>query len=70
MQQVSRDLANANFDPLPDANPEDQEAHAAGETCARCHQEIKAAEDVRRNASREWIHENCPRAPSQPAEPS
>ena len=70
MQQVSRELAEANFDPLPGANPEDQEAHAAGETCARCHQEIKPDADVRRNAKHEWVHESRPQAANQPEGPS
>ena len=59
LQQVSSELAEADFAPLPGANVEDHEAHAAGETCARCHQEIKLGEDVRRNAEHAWVHESC-----------
>jgi hypothetical protein len=60
LQQVSYALAEADFAALPDANVEDHEAHAAGETCARCYQEIKSGEDVRRNAKHAWLHESCP----------
>jgi hypothetical protein len=66
IQAVSRELADANFDPLQDENPEDHELHAAGKVCAKCQQEIKAGDDVRRNAEHEWVHESCPLAAAQP----
>jgi hypothetical protein len=66
IQRVAEELAEVNWDPLPDEHGEDHELHAAGQTCMRCHNEIKPDEDVRRNAKHEWVHENCPPAASQP----
>jgi len=39
---------------------DDNEAHAAGETCARCGAVITAGQDVRRRADGEWVHDLCP----------
>ena len=54
-------------------DPESNEAHAAGQVCARCGEVITAAQDVRRRADGRWQHEVCPRdhggseaEPSQP----
>lgn len=66
LDQMTREVASMNVDPLPDENPEDHEAHAAGQVCARCHEQIKTGEDVRRNASHEWVHESCPPVASTP----
>lgn len=39
---------------------DDNEAHAPGETCARCGNEIQPGEEVRRRADGTWVHEECP----------
>ncbi len=39
---------------------EDNEAHAPGQTCTRCGNEIRPGEDVRRRADGKWAHEVCP----------
>ena len=39
---------------------EDNELHAPGEVCARCHQSIAAGQDVRRQVDGSWVHEVCP----------
>jgi hypothetical protein len=39
---------------------ESNEAHAAGQVCARCGEVITAAQDVRRRADGQWQHEVCP----------
>jgi hypothetical protein len=41
---------------------DDNEAHAPGETCARCGNLIQPDEDVRRRADGRWVHETCPTA--------
>lgn len=41
-------------------DPESNELHAAGRTCARCGQTISADQDVRRTASGAYQHEICP----------
>jgi hypothetical protein len=41
-------------------NPEDNEAHAAGQVCARCGAVITAGQDVRLRADGRWVHEVCP----------
>jgi hypothetical protein len=41
-------------------NPEDNEAHAAGQVCARCGAVITASQDVRLGADDRWVHEVCP----------
>jgi len=38
----------------------DNEAHAAGQVCARCGAVITPSQDVRRRADGRWIHEVCP----------
>jgi hypothetical protein len=40
-------------------NPEDNEAHAPGQVCARCGQVITAGQDARLGANG-WVHEVCP----------
>jgi hypothetical protein len=43
------------------AEPSDEnEAHAPGESCARCGNVIRPDEDVRRRADGRWVHETCP----------
>ena len=39
---------------------EDNEAHAAGQICARCGAVVTASQDVRRRADGRWVHEVCP----------
>jgi len=41
-------------------NPEDNEAHGAGQVCARCGQVITAAQYARLGAHDRWVHEVCP----------
>jgi hypothetical protein len=41
-------------------DPEDNEAHAPGQICARCGQVITAGQDVRRQPDGRWVHEVCP----------
>jgi hypothetical protein len=41
-------------------NPEDNEAHAPGQVCARCGAVIIAGQDVRLQADGRWVHEVCP----------
>ena len=41
-------------------DPESNEAHAPGSVCPRCGVAIGAAEDVRRRADGQWVHEVCP----------
>jgi len=41
-------------------NPEDNEAHAPGQVCARCWAIITAGQDVRLQADGRWVHEVCP----------
>ena len=41
-------------------NPEDNEAHAPGQVCARCGAVIIAGQDVRLRADGRWVHEVCP----------
>jgi hypothetical protein len=43
-----------------DLNPEDNEAHAPGQVCARCGAVITAGQDVRLQADDRWVHEVCP----------
>ena len=40
-------------------NPEDNEAHAPGQVCARCGKVITAGQDARLGANG-WVHEVCP----------
>lgn len=39
---------------------EDNEAHAAGQVCARCGVVVTVSQDVRRRADGRWVHEVCP----------
>ena len=41
-------------------NPEDNEAHAIGQVCARCGAVITAGQDVRLRGDGRWVHEVCP----------
>lgn len=41
-------------------NPEDNEAHAAGQVCGRCGAVITARQDARLRADGRWVHEVCP----------
>ena len=41
-------------------DPEDNEAHATGQVCARCKTVITASQDVRRLPDGQWVHEVCP----------
>jgi hypothetical protein len=55
-------------------DPEDNEAHAPGQVCARCGAVITAGQDVRLRADGRWVHEVCPldlgEPPAQSAGPS
>jgi hypothetical protein len=39
---------------------DDNEAHAAGNVCARCGAVITPGQDARHRADRQWVHEICP----------
>jgi len=41
-------------------DPEDNEARAPGQVCARCGAVITADQDVRLRADGRWVHEVCP----------
>jgi hypothetical protein len=41
-------------------DPEDNEAHAPGQVCARCGAVITAGQDARLRADGRWVHEVCP----------
>jgi hypothetical protein len=47
---------------------EDNEAHAPGETCARCGRLILPGDEVRRRADGRWAHELCPSAAAASSE--
>ena len=51
-------------------NPEDNEAHAPGQVCARCGAVIIAGQDVRLQADGRWVHEVCPVDPGELPEES
>jgi hypothetical protein len=51
-------------------NPEDNEAHAPGQVCARCGAVITASQDVRLQADGRWVHEVCPVDPGELPEES
>jgi hypothetical protein len=40
--------------------PDDNEAHAPGQVCARCKTVITTSQDARRLPGGQWIHEVCP----------
>lgn len=46
-------------------DPEDNEAHAPGQVCARCGAVITATQDVRLRADGRWVHEVCPLDPGE-----
>ena len=39
---------------------DDNEAHGAGQVCARCGAVITPDQDARLRADRQWVHESCP----------
>lgn len=41
-------------------DPEDNEARAPGQVCARCGAGITASQDARRRSDGRWVHEVCP----------
>ena len=41
-------------------DPDDNEAHAAGQVCGRCGTVILARQDVRLREDGRWVHEECP----------
>jgi hypothetical protein len=41
-------------------DPEDNEARAPGQSCARCGAVITAGQDARLRADGRWVHEVCP----------
>jgi methionyl-tRNA synthetase len=45
-------------------DPEDNELHAPGQVCERCHTVISAMQEVRRLPDGHWVHEVCPVHPS------
>jgi hypothetical protein len=55
-------------------NPEENEARAPGQLCARCGAVITAGQDARLRADGRWVHEVCPpdpgTAPTQSTGPS
>jgi hypothetical protein len=55
-------------------DPEDNEARAPGQVCARCGEVITAGQDARLRADGRWVHEVCPpdlgEAPAQSTGPS
>jgi hypothetical protein len=62
---IAEDLGKARPEKHPHEDNEagdydDNELHAAGQTCARCGQVIEAGQDVRRRVDGQWVHEVCP----------
>jgi hypothetical protein len=49
-------------------DPEDNEARAPGQVCARCGQVITAGQDVRLRGDGKWVHEVCPGLGGAPAQ--
>lgn len=47
-------------------DPDDNEAHAPGQVCARCGTVITAGQDARLRPDGRWIHEVCPVLPDGP----
>ena len=41
-------------------DPEDNEARAPGQVCARCGKVMTAGQDARLRADGRWVHEECP----------
>lgn len=52
-----RDREDRELDYL---DPEDNEARAPGQVCARCGAVITAAQDARLRGDGRWVHEVCP----------
>jgi hypothetical protein len=46
-------------------DPEDNEARAPGQICARCGKVITAVQDARLRADGRWVHEVCPGDPGE-----
>ncbi len=58
--QTAQDMEAAEEHLLSsDADIESNELHASGRVCARCGQEIRPGEDVRRTAGGSYQHELC-----------
>jgi hypothetical protein len=51
-------------------HPEDNEAHAPGQLCARCGAVITAGQDVRLRGDGQWVHEECPVLGAATAQPT
>jgi hypothetical protein len=49
-------------------DPEDNEARAPGQVCARCGQVITAGQDARLRGDGRWVHEVCPGLGGSPAQ--
>jgi hypothetical protein len=60
LRQAVEHLGDEDIRPAESAD--DHEAHAAGKTCGRCGRELTEADDVRRTADDDWVHETCPLA--------
>jgi hypothetical protein len=59
--QTAQDMEAAGEHFLsPDADIESNELHATGRVCARCGEQIRPGEDVRRTANGGYQHELCP----------
>ena len=50
----------APHDDQAESDWDDNEAHAAGQVCARCGAVITAGQDVRLRGDGQWVHEACP----------
>jgi hypothetical protein len=46
-------------------DPESNEAHAAGQICARCSEVITASQDALLRPDGRWMHEVCPHPPAE-----
>jgi hypothetical protein len=54
MEEAEEQLVSSYVD------PETNELHASGQTCARCGRRFLPGDDVRRTASGAFQHETCP----------
>jgi hypothetical protein len=50
----------APHDDQAESDWDDNEAHAAGQVCARCGAVITAGQDARLRGDGQWAHEACP----------
>jgi hypothetical protein len=50
----------APHDDQAESDWDDNEAHAAGQVCARCGAVITAGQDARLRGDGQWVHEACP----------